>query len=384
MPKTIAITPSWYWPEHVDRVAGIPPYGIHEICLERHLRDKADSPALITEEGTLSYSELAVRVSSARHRLAQVNTDSRQAIMRGECSRDSVIRLLAAFSLGISTRLLSPEETVNTDSSKSVDLATIGTDVETSEDPIPFEVGNIHALAAAISGKGGVASHTHRSLLAGAISMATFLQPEPDRHWLITQSLDHWDGLLSLLLPLYLGEAVVVPSSTDSESIARAIEQHRPGYAIVDLALATAATRDAKKAVKKARDILSGLLLSTPGVFDPGDRQRVGKSFRCPALTLYGLAETGAIFASHPQWYMDESIGIPITNAHVVPADPRNGTPIQTLWELVESAEVTVKGPGLMSAYETRNDQDYLADGRFRTGVIASSDANGMIYILPD
>jgi len=101
-------------------------------------------------------------------------------------------------------------------------------------------------------------------------------------------------------------------------------------------------------------------------------------------LTLYGLAETGPIFAAHPQWYMDESIGIPVTNAHVVPADPRNGAPIQTLWELVESAEVTVKGPALMTGYENRNDLDYLTEGRFRTGVIASSDANGMIYILPD
>jgi len=175
-----------------------------------------------------------------------------------------------------------------------------------------------------------------------------------------------------------------LPASTDGEGFADAIERHRPGYAIVDLDVAATATRDAKRSVKKARDILSSVLLCTPGVFDPGDRQRVGKSFRCPALTLYGLAETGPIFAAHPQWYMDESIGIPVTNAHVVPADPRNGAAIQTLWELVESAEVTVKGPALMTGYENRNDLDYLTEGRFRTGVIASSDANGMIYILPD
>ena len=99
---------------------------------------------------------------------------------------------------------------------------------------------------------------------------------------------------------------------------------------------------------------------------------------------MFGLAETGTIFASHPQWYLDESVGIPMTNAHVVPSDPRNGAPIQALWELVESAEVTVKGPMLMCGYEGGDNESHFVGGRFRTGVIASSDANGMIYILPD
>ncbi len=65
MPKTIAITPSWYWPESVDRVAGVPPFAIHEICVSRHLRDKADQPALIGDE-TLTWAELANRVSTSQ------------------------------------------------------------------------------------------------------------------------------------------------------------------------------------------------------------------------------------------------------------------------------------------------------------------------------
>ena len=130
--------------------------------------------------------------------------------------------------------------------------------------------------------------------------------------------------------------------------------------------------------------MLDAFLLSTSGLFDPGQRQRVGRSFESPALTVFGLPETGAIFASHQSWYLDESVGIPISNAHVVPADPRNGTPIQALWEMVESAEVTVRGPALMCGYEGAEHPERFVDGRFRTGVVASSDANGMIYILPD
>jgi hypothetical protein len=38
----------------------------------------------------------------------------------------------------------------------------------------------------------------------------------------------------------------------------------------------------------------------------------------------------------------------------------------------------------LMCGYEGGDNESHFVGGRFRTGVIASSDANGMIYILPD
>jgi acyl-CoA synthetase (AMP-forming)/AMP-acid ligase II len=373
MPKTIAITPSWYWPESIDRVAGIPPYGIHEICLSRHARDIPECPALIVDEKVVTYGELADRVAD-RSRSDAV--DAGAITMPGDVSIDSIVNLLGALAAGSHVTISAPGEVAGLPGASAAD--------EKSGEGGPGTLPDVHEPVVSIQGKRGIVSHSHRSLLAGAVSMATFLQPDPDLSWLLTCPLNRWEGLLSLLLPLYLGTSVVVVGNTDSESFAGAIARHRPGYALTDLASAVTATREAKRAVKKSREILQFMLLSAPGVFDPGDRQRVGKLFRCAALTLFGLPETGAIFASHPQWYLDESIGIPITNAHVVPADPRNGSPIQTLWELVESAEVTVKGPSLMSRYEDRNDLDYLVDGRFRTGVIASSDANGMIYILPD
>lgn len=380
MPKTIAITPSWYWPESVDRVAGIPPFAIHELCLLRHARDRADGVALESDDANLTWSELARLVSQCRMDLDSAGGDVAGAVMTGEVSVAQVAWLLAALSSGRLVRFASGEA----GQASGPNLSALPLPAVPGEMVTSLPGTDINEPAVVLEGRGDPVVHTQRSLLAGAISMATFVQPDEGAKWLVSGSLDRWQGLLSLLLPLYLGETAVLATEPDGEALAAAIERYRPGYAMTDLPLATGATREAKRAVKKARDVLSAIFLNTDGVFDPGDRQRVGKSFRCAALTYYGLAETGAIFASHPQWYMDESIGIPITNAHVVPSDPRNGSPIQTLWELVESAEVTVKGPTLMQKYENRNDQDYLVDGRFRTGVIASSDANGMIYILPD
>jgi acyl-coenzyme A synthetase/AMP-(fatty) acid ligase len=187
---------------------------------------------------------------------------------------------------------------------------------------------------------------------------------------------------MGVLLPLYVGAPLVL-APADPEGFARAIERCQPGHAVAAFETVSAATRDAKKAVKSARGTLEAMLLTTGGLFDPGERQRIGRAFECPALTLFGLPETGLLFASHPSWYLDESVGIPVTNAHVVPADPRTGVPIQALWELVESAEVTAAGPALMEGYADGEHPERFAGRRFRTRLLASQDANGMIYLLP-
>lgn len=389
MPKTIAITPSWYWPESVDRVAGIPPFGVPELCIERHAREHPQNIALISKDGEISFAELQQRVAALSESLLQKKPESRRAVLSGELSISGIIRLFGALSAGYHIRLTQADE------DQESAATTFGSGLDLATEEIPDASGAIEGrklislteltnAAVAIEGKSAVVNHSHRSLLASTISLVTFLQPQLDRSWLATLPMHRWEGLLSVIAPLYLGVPLVVGNGNNPEGFAEAVQQYRPGYAISDLDTAALATREAKKSVKKARDILDSVLLSTEGVFNPGDRQRVAKSFRCLSLTMFGLAETGTIFASHPQWYLDESVGIPMTNAHVVPSDPRNGAPIQALWELVESAEVTVKGPMLMCGYEGGDNESHFVDGRFRTGVIASSDANGMIYILPD
>ncbi|MBQ76566.1 MAG: hypothetical protein CMQ20_16295 [Gammaproteobacteria bacterium] len=386
MPKTIAITPSWFWPESVDRVAGIPPYGVSEFCVARHARYIPDSPAIIAGSQELSFSQLHARVLALSEKLLSAGPDSKRAVLSGAMDAANMIRLLAALKAGFHIRVVPVDEDLADAKglfSASINLSDEEVESEAVNEtaqPIP-ELEALRSPAVAIPGDACVINHSHRSLLAGVISTVTFLQPQ-DRPWLGTIGLDRWEGLLSALTPLYLGVPLIL--NAESQGFAETIQQHQPGYAVEDLSTATLATREDKRAVKKARGILDAVLLSTPGVFNSGDRQRVAKSFRCSSLTFFGKPETGTIFASHPQWYLDESVGIPVTNAHVVPSDPRNGAPIQALWELVESAEVTVKGPMLMCGYEGGDNEDHYVDGRYRTGVIASSDANGMIYVLPD
>ncbi len=387
MPKTIAITPSWYWPTGVPRVAGVPPFSVYDLCVSRGARDRAGQPALVAGNTRLSTGELKDEVDRLAPALAARAGQSRRAVIAGEPTLDTVLLLLGSLAAGLHMRIAPPGanlQAIAQEFGASLVLQGAG-DVEPvpGSAPPPLPSDQLTTPAVTIDGRDGPVNHSHRSLLAAALSMATFLDADSQRPWMASLPLSRWEGLASVLIPLFLGAPLVLaPQNADADTVVETIVREGVGYAFTELDEAAALTRDAKRAVKDARRILNAFLLSTSGMFDPDARRRVSKAFECPALTVYGMPETGPIFASHQSWYIDESIGIPISNSHVVPSDPRTGQPIQALWELVESAEVTVWTPALMTGYEGAAHPERFADERYRTGMIASSDANGMIYLL--
>ncbi len=100
MPKTIAITPSWYWPVGIARVVGVPPYPIYQLCLLRNERDLPDEPALIDSEGQLTFRQLREEVDRRSQPLALAAGESRLAVLPGELSREHVLQLLAGSRPG--------------------------------------------------------------------------------------------------------------------------------------------------------------------------------------------------------------------------------------------------------------------------------------------
>ena len=374
MPKTIAITPSWYWPPGVARVVGIPPFSITELCVERQARDNPTALALVAGSTRLTAAELRNEVLRRAGSLAaSANTTDRIVIPTASASAETVVILLGALAAGMHVEL-----TDGVSSASGSDGASTGDQFR----PARPSLGNLLEPAVVIAGSHGPVAHSHRSLLAGVIGLGAFLEVRPGRPWMPLLPFSRWEGLLGLLAPLYFGAAVVLPPlGGDAEATVQTMVREKVGYAFATLEAGARLTRDAKKSTKDARRILEAFLLSVDGMFDPDDRRRVGRAFECPALTVWGTAETGPVFASHPSWYLDESVGIPITNAQVVPSDPRTGAPIQTLWEFVDSAEATVWSSSVCCRAVSGQGESWI-DNRFRTGMLASSDANGMVYLL--
>lgn len=382
MPKTIAITPSWYWPPAIPRVVGIPPYSIPELCVDRQARDNPGAPALIAGNTRLTTEQLRDEVGRTAAAIAAAAGGSRMAVMTGAISADSVILFLGALAAGMHVRLLPPGASTSGADGLALDASMRGGSASVAGHHAP-SMAELREGAIVIDGTNGPVMHSHRSLLASAISLSTFLDATAGRGWMPLIPLNRWEGLAAVLTPLYLGSPLVIPpQGGDADAIVQVISKERVGYAFGDLSESARIARDAKKAAKDARRILEGFLLSVDGMFDPDERRRVGKSLECPALTVWGMPETGPVFASHASWYMDESVGIPITNAQVVPSDPRTGEPIQALWELVDSAEVTVWSPSVCVRAEGADQPGRWAGARFRTSMMASSDANGMVYLL--
>ncbi len=357
MPKTIAITPSWYWPQGVPRVIGVPRYTLPELCIDRPARLQPDELALADSGNHLTAADLKDAVDAA----AGSYSRGQSVELEGVPSVENVVALFAALQAGAEVFL---EGTT----------------------PASQEEGNavdMRRPVLTMPGPRGDVRHSHRSLLAAGLALTTFFETEVGRPWLVSLPLWRWEGLVSLIAPLLRrAPAVLAAPEGDPEEIIGLISRENVGLAFDDLDAVMSWTRQSKKAVKNSRRVLDSFLLSVSGMFDPDARRRVSRAFECPALTVYGTPETAAIFASHASWYLDESVGLGVTNMHIIPADPRTGEPIQALWELVESAEVTVYSPSLYCADESAAER--FAGNRYRTGVSASSDANGMMYLLEE
>ncbi len=398
MPKTIAITPSWYWPTGFARVTGVPPFRLDEILVDRWARRRPDEPAVVDEHGTLTSSELQAGIHEAAGALRDRAGDGRVVFCAGP-SVEGTVLLLALMHSNVRFQCLDPSLPAGAVSGATLAcaddigattaaatglpvlrLSDLSGAASSGEESAPSTGLNDPVLA--LTADDDLVWHSNRSLLAGALSLGTFLGIGAGRPWLSTASLSTWEGIYGLTVPLAFGVTAVLAPPGESALDLMAREGVGASYWTLEDAFAT--TREAKRQVKAVRGVQDFMVLPTGRLFDPDQRRRVGKLFDTAALTMFGQAETGPIFVSHPSWYIDESVGIPLSNAWVVPVDPRSGNPIPTLWELVESAMVTVWSPSLFVGYEGDAHADRFRDGRFSTGLVASSDANGMIYLLPD
>lgn len=399
-----------YWPEDVYRYLAIPGITLDDGLMARPGKRTPDRPALIGHQGPLTYKQLiadADQVMKATlacldgkgNRVAMAMADPLEltkavfGALKGRCVVFLVNLSAPAQELSAQLEQFKPELMIADDASRRTLAASLQgvrivslLELQEMKSTVGPPRGRMDlgapALALAMEG-GGLAYHSHKSLLAGAVSWSTFVPLKAEDLVLAAQPLYTWEGLYGLLPILFRGGSCLVGDLQDPEALARGVTEHRPIYTILSRPGARLLYQSSHKALVQAfKESLSGVFVSTRGPFTAMGRLRLKNLLGKPALLAFGSAEAGPVFSSHPTWFLDTAVGIPVTNVDVWPLNPANGNPLEVPWEAIEYGEVGVKSPMTAVDYHSQEEKEQRVKGGWlRTKIVTTMDPNGLFYI---
>jgi len=389
MGKAAGVLPSWYWPEGVQRYVSAPPVPLDELCLGRWARRYGGQPALRTPAGELTFRELNELVGRTAAGIVQRWGEAPRLALRIEDPLLFAMVFLAEARLGAPVLLLDPggqEEDVQWaleafGATAVVDGPTAEALQETQAPPPPLRRPDASTPLVALPEGRALVYHSHVSLVSGAMALAAFLQMEPQDAVLAAAPWSRWEGLLTLLAHLQGGGAALA-CSWRGEGLAESVSRFRPkalwlpdvpGWAALE-------SDDLAGAVRRARP---WLLVGVTGPFPKAQRRRWRRALGVPVLTAYGYAATGLIAASHPSWYLDDAVGIPMTGVDLIPIDPQSAAPLDAPWEALTYAGIGVRTRALAVRLEGQGPYPGLVEpDLFYTGDQGWIDPNGMLYLL--
>ncbi len=387
-----------YWPDNVFRYIAAPRWALDEALVGRPARQWGDQPALVHGSQVISYRELhqdSERLAGGLQSLLEPG--ARVALYIG-----SPVKLPTIFLAGLgggyvlyladtgatwaelrlALNSFQPDLLVCDEMTEEGARALAAdTPVASYESLWSAAVGkksvrvDTQAPSIALSEEGGrIVYHSHLSLLAGALSWSTFASLGTGQAVLCSRPLYTWEGLYSVMPALFRGGLCLL-ADIGEPSLAAHIQHYRPIYGLlkpeeVELAMADPAL------ARAIGDAMTGVFVSLEGPFSARWRQRARNRLRTEVLTLYGSPTMGTAIASHPSWYEDSALGIPVTNVDLWPLDPATQEALDVSWEAIEYAEIGVKSP-MIAPSELAAGQQWLP-----TGLLATMDPNGFYYLL--
>ena len=405
-----------YWPEDVYRYLAVPGISIDDGLVARPGKRTPDRPALIGHQGPLSYKQLLADMDqimkavlaclegkSGRVAVAIADPLDLMKVVFGALKARAIVFLmnhaLPPEEIAAQLQQFQPDLAIVDDAfrrlvqtslegARTVSLSELRETKPTAAAPRGRQDLGAPALALAMDG-GGLAYHSHRSLLAGAVSWSTFVPLKTEDLVLAAQPLYTWEGLYSLLPILFRGGTCLAADLQDPEKLAHMVKEHHPIYTMLSRPEARLLYQSThRSAVQAFKESLQGLFVSTTGPFTALGRLRLRNLLGKPALLAFGSAEAGPIFSSHPTWFLDTAVGIPVTNVDVWPLNPANGNPLEVPWETIEYGEVGVKSPMTAADYHSPEEKEKRVKGGWlRTKIVTTMDPNGLFYIqskVPD
>jgi long-chain acyl-CoA synthetase len=225
--------------------------------------------------------------------------------------------------------------------------------------------------------KGAVLTHGNLDVNTGEI--ARFLGLGASDRFLCVMPLFHANGLVvTLLTPLRLGAAVVLPDRFHASTFWETVDRHRPTlFGSVATMLAMLLSRPAPEGLRRdsLRYALSGSAPVPVEVIEQFESR-----FGVPVVEGYGLTEcTCRATFNPPNARRPGSIGVPIGNElRVVRDDGREAEPM-------ERGEIWLRGgnvtPGYLGDVEATQ-RAITADGWLRTGDVAYRDRDGYLFVV--
>jgi acyl-CoA synthetase (AMP-forming)/AMP-acid ligase II len=374
---------SAYWPEMTARHAHVPLERAPQFTVHRSAKTDGDRPALVTPERSVSFAELAELVRAAGAGIAERTGDSgRVAVLVDDPLTQAACifggweadRLLFAASGPVPAGALAdfaPDLVVapeGFDGPPGVPVVT--PDVVLATPPVTFGKPNLRApvLVLPKPDATGEVAHNHKTLVATAVAFSSFFMFEPGAEVVLMEPPTGWLGL-----------AVVLAAWHKATTIRAA---WTPGWAghpdRVDYLVGGFAPTYARYAghAPVLRDVRAGVgaILGVGGPFSAARRRQLARRLGTPVLTVYGRNDLGPVLGSHPTWYLDDAVGIPLPNVDTRPLDPADGGELTIGWDAVEEAEIGVKSALAPAGGE-------LSGTWLRSRLIGQVDPTGLYFI---
>ncbi|MBI2964339.1 MAG: AMP-binding protein [Deltaproteobacteria bacterium] len=367
-----------YWPEDTARYAHVPLKRVGEITLHAFAGSAPDRAALVTDGGPVSYGEVSARAkklaASLRARLAK---GSRVAVAVAEpadlaaalfaCFETEMLAYVSAGAIAAETVELFGADLVIGAGERAVPVAALlGEEGDPRSERPDYKK---PLIAFAKPDRGGEVVHTHKTLAATAIDVGSFFMIDADTQVLLLEPPTDWLSLATLLGAWQRGAAVWVGWGEHA-----AAPPERVDYVVATWPTAVARFLDAPPRIPRLR-VGAGALVGVEGPFSLSARRRLARRVGAPVLTVLGRNDLGPIIASHPTWFLDDAVGIPLPNVDTRPLNPATGEPLNIGWDAVESAEL-----GIKSAHAPAGGT-LVADNWIRTGLVAEIDPTGLYFL---
>ena len=373
---------SAYWPEMTARHAHVPLERAPQFTVHRSAKSDPGRAALVTPERSVTFAELSDLVRRAAAGIAQRTGEggrvavllddpvSQAACVLGAWEADRLAFVHSGpMPLGPLTDF-APDLVIARELAHAPPGVAVETAYTVPAEPVAFGKANLRApvlVLAKPDGSGEVA-HNHKTLVATAVAFSSFFMFEPGAEIVLFDPPTGWLGLAVVLAAWHRAATVRVAWTADWAG-------HRQRVDYVAGSFATADTRYAG-ATPALRDVRAGVgaILGVEGPFSPARRRRLARRLGTPVLTVYGRNDLGPVLGSHPTWYLDDAMGIPLPNVDTRPLDPDGGAELTIGWDAVEEAEIGVKSALAPAGGE-------LSGTWLRSRMVGQVDPTGLYFV---